>query len=223
MSTFATVPVVCPECGTEQHREVATSLNAARSPHLRDAILAQTFQVFVCDACTRRFLYTGTFPYLDLERRQLFGVFPVAEEIDWPVHEARMLDAYRTTLGGGAPPVAQTLGTGVAVRCVFGLPALREKLVVAGAGLDDVLVEAVKLDVMRSVKGLAVDAEHRPRVVTIGDDEVVLALPPGSERLPVDRRRFDAFVAEVSADRAALADALGAGPYVDLGRVLLPR
>ena len=220
MSTFVARSIRCPNCATEQEREIASSVNIMRSPHVRERILDQTFQVFECTHCGRRFIYTGEFSYVDLSRRQLFGVFPPSAESDWVACEQRTTDAYRKTLGDDAPSIAQPFGEGLVIRCVFGLPALREKLILADAGLDDVLVEAAKLDLLRSADDLPLDAAHRPRLMTLDVSEVVFGLP-GQVRLPVSRDAFDRYLATAAEHRDELAEDLAAGPYVDLGRVLV--
>jgi CpXC protein len=227
MSTYALRAVQCPNCHDTREREVATSLNASRSPEVRDAIIAGTFQAYTCEACGHPIVYTGEFPYLDLDRRQFVGVFPSAWETDWDRYEARAVSAFSRTLGTEAPSVAQSLASDVAVRCVFGLPALREKLIVADAGLDDRLVEAFKLSLFETVAGLPFEAGRRPRLVTADADTLVFAIPadpsdPDQDplRLPIERTRYDDFVER--ADRDELLAAMAPGAYVDTGRLLIP-
>lgn len=227
MSTFVRKPVGCPRCGTIADHDVATSVNAARNPELRHAILEEQFQVLRCEACGHTFSFLGEFVYLDIDRRQMIGVFPSSSEPLWPRCERQITDAYEKNLGPSAPAVARPFGERMVVRCVFGFGALREKLVIQSAGLDDVLVEAAKLDMFRSVAGLAVSLERRPRMFEAGDDEVAFAIPAAPNdpdrrpsRLPLARPALDDFLAAVSGNEQILAT-LGAGPYVDLGRVLL--
>lgn len=227
MSTFHDRALRCSHCGVEQHRTVATSLNAARSPQHRQAILDGTFQVFTCDACGLRFVHTGEFPYLDLERRQFVGVFPAADEPEWPGCAARTLQAFERTLGSEGPAVARSLVDDVTVRCVFGLGALSEKLRIGAAGYDDVLVEAAKLDLLSVEHDIAFTIAQRPRLARIDDEDVVFALPPspgsGDPRplgLTVERVRFEAWLDDAAARRVELAAVLAPGPYVDIGRVL---
>lgn len=226
MSTFVRRSVPCPRCGVELDREVATSVNADRSPDLREAILGERFQVLRCGACGHAFTYLGEFVYMDLGRHQMIGVFPSDLEPSWPRCERQTVDAYEDNLGRSAPAIAQPFGEGVVVRCVFGLGALREKLVAADAGFDDVLVEAAKLDLFRSLSGLALSLGRRPRLVQSGVDKVTFAIPSAADdpdrrpsRLPVDRAVFDELLAAVSGDECVAA--LGAGAYVDLGRILI--
>lgn len=225
MSTFVRRPVPCPRCGAVGDHEVATSVNADRSPELRQAILDERFQALTCDTCHQWFTFVGEFVYMDVGRHQLIGVFPHASEPDWAACEQQILAAYQENLGPEGPVVARPFGKGMVVRCVFGLGALREKLLLADAGLDDVLVEAAKLDVIRLVPGLELSPYQRPRVFEVGASEVAFILPPAKEdadrrprRLPVPRPAFDDYLAAVAGD-GGLLGVLGAGPYVDLGRI----
>jgi CpXC protein len=227
MSTYALRAVQCPNCDDTREREVTTSLNASRSPEVRDAIIAGTFQVFTCEVCGHPVVYTGEFPFLDLDRGQFIGVFPLSYETDWRRYEERTAASFSRSLGADAPPVAQSLGEGVEVRCVFGLPALREKLIAADAGLDDRLVEAFKLSLFETVAGLPFEARRRPRLVVADADTLVFAIPadpsdPDQDalRLPIERTRYDDFVG--TADRDELLAAMAPGAYVDTGRVLIP-
>ena len=227
MSTFTLRAVQCPNCDDTHDREVATSINASRSPALRDEIVSGTFQVFTCEVCGHPVVYTGEFPYLDLDRRQFIGVFPSAWEADWDRYEARAESAFDRTLGADAPSVAQSLVDQVTVRCVFGLSALREKLIASDAGLDDRLVEAFKLSLFETVAGLPFEAGRRPRLVVADADTLEFAIPADPSdpdqnalRLPIERTHFDEFVER--ADRDALLTAMAPGAYVDTGRLLIP-
>ena len=229
MSTFVRQPVPCPQCGTFADHDVATSVNAARNPELRQALLDERFQVLTCAACGHAFSFLGEFVYLDFDRRHIIGVFPSSSEPLWPRCERHITEAYEKNLGPSAPVIARPFGERMDVRCVFGLGALREKLVLQEAGLDDVVVEAAKLDLFRSMAGLAVSLERRPRLFEAGDREVAFAIPavPGDadrrpSRLPVARTALDEFLAAVAGNEELVAT-LGAGPYVDLGRILLER
>ena len=99
------------------------------------------------------------------------------------------------------------------MRCVFGLPALREKLIAADAGLDDRLVEAFKLSLFETVAGLPFEAARRPRLVVADADTLVFAIPadpsdPDQDalRLPIERTHFDDFVETRRSRRTARRD-----------------
>ena len=104
---------------------------AAPSPALRDEIVSGTFQVFTCEVCGHPVVYTGEFPYLDLDRRQFIGVFPsdVGDRLGIATKHTHESAFDPDAQSADTPSVAQSLVHEVAVRCVFGLSALREKLI----------------------------------------------------------------------------------------------
>lgn len=223
MSTFRERSVACSGCGVEERRWVATSINATRTPHWRDAILDGSFQVFTCDRCDTRTAPLLPFPYVDFGRRLLIGVFPAADEATWWEHEDRTTGAFLRNLGADAPAVAQPLGDGMVVRTVFGLAALREKVVVFAAGLDDGVLETLKLRLLLLVDELVPGLDGRPRLASADGDELVfdVAHPAAGEagRLRVDRQEYDHVLADP--DVRPIIEAVRGGPYQDAGRVLL--
>ena len=227
MSTFVGIDVECPVCGTVTRREVATSINASRSPEWRDVILGGDFQRFTCPTCGDRAAPILPFPYIDFDRKQYIGVFPASDEAAWWVHEREPSEAFERNLGRFAPAVAQPIGADMHVRTVFGLDALREKILVLDAGLDDAVLEALKLRLLVAREDLSSALEDRPRLIAATDEALdFVVLAPSEEsgrdlyRLSVPRADYDL----VAQDRALrpLVEALSAGPYRDAGRLLEP-
>jgi CpXC protein len=232
MSTFAAAQVPCPHCARIDERSIALTVNATRTPAYRAAVLDGTFQRFVCAGCAAPFVVEEPFLYLELGRKLLIACAPVDEEAHWPRYERMALERFEEDLGSGAPAVARQLGEGVRLRAVFGLAALREKLVCFEAGLDDAVLEAFKLELCRSGAGLPLHPEARLRLESVSAGELSFAMPErghggdgsdagdASQAVVVDRAAFARFV--VAPGWEALVSRLGSGPYVDLGRVLLP-
>ena len=97
-------------------------------------------------------------------------------------------------------------------RVVFGAIAATEKHTLWQAGLDDAVVECLKLDLRLRVPRLRAHPEADLRVVRV-DDALHFATTHGAG-LRVPRRRLD----QLMADRTGLAHrwpALFAGPFVD--------
>ena len=224
MSTFVKIEVACPACGTAADRMVATSINASRSPEWREAILAGRFQRFACarSGCGEVVTPLLPFPYLDFHRKQYVGVFPHGDESRWWEHEREPEGAYERNLGALAPPVARPIGEDMVVRTVFGLDALREKIVVLDAGVDDALVEALKLRLLVGRDDLSPAPDDRPRLLSLSDDELTFRARRGPDvyRLTVPRAELDAIAADD--DLVPILDALRSGPYRDCGRLLEP-
>ena len=226
MSTFVNEVKGCPKCGHEVELSVALSVNAGRSPHYREAILAGRFQRFTCAKCEAEFRIEDPFMYIDLGRRQWFAQLPPAAEGEWQKYEQSPQQAFEQNLAGpDVSPLARPLAEGVRVRAVFGLDALREKLVCFEAGLDDVQLEALKVDLMREAGGASFHLRGRPRLVGVTPEELVftLAVPDGDgwidRVVTVPRDQYARL--EAAGDFAPLKARLNEGPYVDTGRLML--
>jgi hypothetical protein len=225
MSTFIDVDVPCDLCGMITERTVATSINATRAPEYRQAILDGTFQRFRCSGCGAESTPLVPFIYLDFDRGNYIGVFPSSDEATWWAVEEEPLAAFDRNLGAQAPPPARGIGSHFQVRTVFGLTALREKIVVLEAGLDDAVLEALKLRLMAVMSGLSLDLAGRPRLVAVTADQLVFLVAQASaddhRQLEVPRTEYE----DIAADevlRAGFVRRLEAGPYRDAGRLLRP-
>src|SRR5437660_345608 len=150
MSWFETTPFDCPSCGKQFFGPTAETINVSRMPGERDRILAGQFHRLTCSHCgavlrvDRRFLYT------DLDRKHFAHVFCTDEIGDWPALEQ---EAGKVFWQGfeKSPPGVREMALGFRVRAVFGVEALAEKLRIWDAGLDDALVELLKLELVTSM------------------------------------------------------------------------
>lgn len=221
MSVFEDAELTCPRCGAKQVTSLAVSVNGERSRHLRDAILAGGFQQIPCPACGAVTPADGPLLYVEVGARRFIGCQPRGWEPAWRELEADALDTWRRTFIDHAPETVRRLSSGFVVRTVFGLHALREKLVCFDAGLDDRLVAVLVLDLMRTPGGpLVMTAAGRPTLVEADGERLVFAVAGGGV-IAVPRARYDA----IADDTAKWGDAIrrvSAGPYVDVGRLLIP-
>jgi hypothetical protein len=203
----------CPRCGTAAELVVAISVNGGHDAELRDAILGDRFQFFTCEQCGACAVAESPLIYTDFGRREWIGMFPRAWAEDRRRWERATVELFEQNLAGpGASPPARRLAIGFRVRVVFGMDALREKLTCFAAGLDDAVVEALKLHAMRDFA--FVDLAARPRLVRADGRGLTLRLPGGE--LTVGRDGYDAVAG--SSEHAPLLERLRAGAWVDLGR-----
>ncbi|MCB9730928.1 MAG: CpXC domain-containing protein [Deltaproteobacteria bacterium] len=228
MSTFVDTPVTCPHCRSVTERTIATSINGPRIPEVVGDIRDGTFQVFTCPACHQEHEVDEPMAFIDFDQRRWVTMYPAVWEASWRGWEAEAERNYRDTMIVYAAAVVAELREGLWRRTVFGLDALREKLAIAEHGLDDVAIEALKLDLMRGMPELAVTPRARPRFVE-ADAEALrfravrdgvegdLERPGGVSVLVVERGRYDAVLEDAWGDARAQ---LGAGSYVDIGRIL---
>jgi hypothetical protein len=218
VSTFARRSYPCPTCGEAATRSVVVSLNGGKRPDLREEVLRGTFQLFRCEACGEPYRVQDPFVYVDFGRKEWLTVFPPDRERQWPALESEPVEDWRQAMIVHAAPAARRMSAGMRIRAVFGIDALREKLLCFAHGVDDGWLEVLKLDRMRSDPSLGFHPGVRPRLVEVEADELVFAR--GSDVFALPR----AALAEIQAEAVEWSTALEAvtrGAYVDVGRILL--
>jgi hypothetical protein len=144
VSTFIATTIAC-KCGREQTVQVADSLQISRVPEVRQAILDGSFHRFACPACGQMLLVDKLVAYTDFGRRHWILVYPRP----LLARRGELLgladDSYRATMVERCAPIVHGWSEGMFRRTVFGLPALREKLLGLDRGLDDRVVELLKV------------------------------------------------------------------------------
>lgn len=121
-------------------------LDGQRTAHVRDHLLAGTFQVFPCPQCGDKVVYESPMVFIDFERGEYLALETprsATKQTSLSRHETIWRDSFEH-----GPPIAQELGARLKRRIVYGFGALREKLMIWDAGLDDRIVEAVKGDLV---------------------------------------------------------------------------
>ena len=225
MSLFRPVNLVCPSCGTLIVMEAVGSVNADRRPDLRNAIMEDRFQDVTCTACGKEFRLQPEFNYLDVGRGQWIAGMPAARLTSWVAVEDEVMDAFNQSYGPEAPLAAREVAEGLAVRLAFGWPAIREKLLLVEAGLDDAVIEMMKLDLMRRLPSAPLGLDTEMRLVRATDDLlaftwIATAAEAGHGEVVLPRAAYDEFVAGAAAwsgIRARLTD----GPWVDMQKLYM--
>jgi hypothetical protein len=203
MIAYCKEPILC-RCGTSFEGELWSSVHVSRSPEVRDRILEGTFHRFECPACGQPVVVERRLAYIDVPRRQWFTVFPRIDlrHRDELVAFARA--AFRETMIERAPELVQGWAAEMTERAVFGLASLREKLVVLEAGLDDRLIECLKLQLFRTA-GLVLHPDTFLHVAAVESDELVFEYgAPGRRptRLPVPRELYSLLGTQLGDERA---------------------
>jgi hypothetical protein len=217
LSIFRDRTVVCPRCEAPATHRLAISVNLPRVPEVRAAILAGSFQAFVCAACGERFVVDGPFMAIDMAARRWIMVWPAAWESSWRSLEAKPEETFREAVAENAPPMIRATAEGYVVRAVFGLGALADKLRCLEAGLDDRALEALKLDLMRSATEVGFHAGARLLLTYAAERELLLG--NGRVELAVPRARVEELARDPAWSKAIAS--LSEGPYVDTGRLLV--
>ncbi|WP_323776630.1 CpXC domain-containing protein [Leisingera sp.] len=170
MSLFHPVNLVCPQCEAPVTMMAVGSVNADRRPDLRDDILEDRFQDVTCEACGESFRLQPQFNYLDAGRGQWIAAMPASRLRDHLEIEDEAAALFDTSYGASAPAAARDVGSGLAVRLTFGWPAVREKLLIRQLGLEDVIVEMMKLHILRSVESVPMAEGIELRLVNTDED-----------------------------------------------------
>lgn len=223
MSVFEKTDVTCPRCAAAVRFDLVHSVNAARRPDLRAAILDRSFQRQTCPGCAFAFRMAPRFTYLDVVRKQFFAVFPAAEIGQWAQLEPRALASFDRAYGPSSD--AAKLGTQLQARTVFGWAALNEKLIAAEAGIDDRTLELAKVAVMRTLGELKVGDDREFRFVGADAEQIVVGwLRTSTEDLDEELAVPRSLLADVEAEAAGWAELRGeiVGPmFVDYHRALI--
>lgn len=170
MSLFHPVNLVCPKCEAPVVMMAVGSVNADRRPDLRDDILANHFQDIECTACQERFRLQPQFNFLDVGRGQWIAAMPSDQLRNHLQVEDDALTLFDDSYGANAPKAAQEVGNGLQMRVTFGWPAVREKLLIRQHDLDDVIIEMMKLHILRSVPSVPMAEGVELRLVDIDED-----------------------------------------------------
>jgi hypothetical protein len=226
MSIFKAMQLACPVCRKTFDFEAVHSVNADRRPDLREAILDGSFQQVACPTCKARFRLDPSFNYLDVGK----GLWIAAEGVtglgDWKQREDNARALFDSAYGTGASGMAREIGAGIRARITFGWPALREKVLIAENGLDDVAIEACKAAAMRVQPELPFSGEADLRLVAVKGDRLVLAwIDPADgeagEKLAVSRSLHDEVAADEAGDYHDFKRDYEGALFVDLDRMLI--
>ncbi|HVY14287.1 MAG TPA: CpXC domain-containing protein [Rhodopila sp.] len=224
MSLFQDVATQCPACKVALSYEMVHSVNADRRPDLRDAILDSSFQVLTCESCGENFRIEPQFTYVHMAGKQFLTVWPVSRIDDWVAMEKRGDDSYLSFYGPNTSEAAQQIGRELTRRTVFGWAALREKIVSAAAGIDDVTLELAKIAMLRWAEGLEAAYDVEMRLLGIGDDGNLVfgTYAPGEEVLKDVITVPKDLLSEIEADAESwqpLRERLTEGSFVDAQRL----
>jgi len=138
MAVYYPTTVTCP-CGDTFSANLAKSINAGRTPSIRDKIIRGEFHQVVCPTCGRRAAVERPFFYTDLSRHAIYSVRPRSERYNFRRDSEKLTDAAE------AVPADLASSDPRQLRVIYGLDELREKLIAQDAGFDDRMVELLKL------------------------------------------------------------------------------
>ncbi|MDQ3368465.1 MAG: CpXC domain-containing protein [Myxococcota bacterium] len=170
MSTFVPSTIICP-CGEHYVVEVANGLHISLRPDVRQQLLDGTFHRFSCPACARTTMLDALLAFTDFPRRQWFTIAP-STGLPWRRRWLAIAErGFETTMVTHAPALVVDMSRDMTRRLMFGLAALREKLITFDAGLDDRVIELLKIQLIRDLRGTFSPADYF-HLVEVGDAEL---------------------------------------------------
>ncbi|MDQ3364781.1 MAG: CpXC domain-containing protein [Myxococcota bacterium] len=149
MSRFEPAEVHC-GCGASFEVMAADSLHVTNLPDVRASILRGDFHQFRCPRCDARVQLDKLIAYTDFDRWQWFTVFPEQALATWQDAVQFTERSFVATVEERSAPLAKSWAPKFRpqLRAIFGVQALREKLMILDAGLDDRTIEALKLQLL---------------------------------------------------------------------------
>ena len=225
MSLFQTQTLKCPACQTVATADMFYSVNADRRPDLRAAIIDGSFQRLLCTQCGASFRIDPEFNYLDLGRGQWISAHAIGKLGAWKSAEATDQESFDKAYGAAASAGAAAIGAGLAVRIVFGWPALREKLVAAENRLDDRELELLKMALLRTRDDAPLSQTVELRFAERSPEGLILEWIDATTDMPVQalmvpQSAYDE-IADNLDDWAPLRQELSQGPFVDMQRLMI--
>jgi predicted secreted protein len=225
VSTFLDQDITCRDCGQHWTRPVATLLDEPDDlDKARSDLRSDRFQQFACPGCGQRVIAARPLRWCDGRTRLWVAMLPDAAETEWRRWERQVatMAQWDIAQNSGTQDTSDDPGAWT-LRLVFGLVALREKVLAHEAGLDDGILELLKQELLDAHPDLEAVAGQRLRLVDVAATLFSFAGRDAAGRwqgAASTRARYDALRRDPDVwgtERAALVE----GPYVDLGRRLL--
>jgi hypothetical protein len=170
VSTWADRELDCPACHAKVKARIALGVHVNRMPQVRDDVLARRFHRFAC-GCGETIAVDTSFEYTDIERKQLVLVSTNSMRAEWPALERELAAIVHRVRDLGSPLV-HWIVEGLRARVVFGVDELREKLLLWQVGLDDALIECIKVRAWTADLTLAAPGS-RLLVDEVADDDTL--------------------------------------------------
>lgn len=184
-------------------------LGAASQPYARASCTAHDR---VCRSSFRRvILWIAALPLERLTR--------------WKEEEADAEALFERVYGARGSPFMQAIGKRMVRRLTFGWAGVREKLVIADHGLDDVTVELCKSAVLRASSSAPVGLGAEMRLLGADEEHLHFAWLRSldeslAQTIRASRKLYDEIAADEGGEWKPLREQLG-GMFVDLERLLL--
>ena len=205
----------CRACGVDIEATTFESINPTRHPFLQDQLLARTLLKRSCDRCGALHNHYDRLIWTDLPGRLCVCILQEDDRPRWPQLENEALAALSVPLRAEGPPAVRLWGDQVRIRLVFGSEELREKVICRLAGLDDRVVEYLKVTLMDRDRGAV------PVLDACDDADLRFRFLDRDEPITLPRDRHDQAAARTTDLAAELPGLFAAdATWVHWGRAL---
>lgn len=224
MSIAQETEIICPACQYSFKKSISQSVNGAKQKSARTAILEGKYQDGPCPKCQKTISVASPFLYIDETRKQWISVFPVSQLGTWDDVEREAEETFSLAYGEKAPKVAQELGKNLVPRVVFGIGALREKLIQEENKLDDVAIELMKLLLIKRFPQLLFEGDRELRLDRVEGTNLIFAVTDKNsgatdEECKAPREMYD-LVVNNPVDWEELHEQVSEGIFVDIFRLI---
>lgn len=212
----------CPKCGTRTRFWLIAVIDVDDQPDWRDQILDRTLSREACENCGTLFRNQPSFAFFDRAHDLWIGAFPSERRDEWRESEQQAQSRYDIYFQADTSMSARMHEAPLNRRVTFGWEALREKIVAARHGLDDVSLELLKHDIGPPQTGRT-DESSDLRLLDADATQLTLArvMPRTDEivePMAIPLARYHA--ARDAPVHARLRDELSQGMYVDVRRLI---
>ena len=224
MSIYTTETYACPNCGTIYEYNHFASINADRRPDLREEIISGTLELITCEPCELDIRPEPSFNYLDYANGLWIMALPLPDIARWDQEEKRAEELFSRAYGAQAPASAPKIGNQLSPRITFGWPALREKLVLKEADLDDLLSEKTKIAVLYNRLGNPVEPGVELRFFNAMETEFRMGWVDGESGKILQAFDIQRALYESTSEGDGwfeLDSKIGAGMFVDMQRMFI--
>ena len=146
MSPYQNIKIKCPKCGQVGNMSVLPSLNTALNPELKEKVISKEAFEYTCPGCLTKNHLNYTFLYHDPSRKLMIQ-FVAGDDKAW----VKAVNEFRQMPYSTRDPLRANK---YCVRAVRSQNQLTEKIQIFDAGLDDRVIEILKLVMLaNSFKG----------------------------------------------------------------------
>lgn len=136
MSRAKMIKITCPKCQKDSDFRIWSSINTQLDPELKSAVRDQSVFLFECPECGEKNSINYGFLYHQMEDSMMIHYANSEENVQ------ELLELYNNT---DNEMMKMMLDEGYLIRVVRSREALLEKLAIFDAGLDDRIIEIIKL------------------------------------------------------------------------------